>query len=234
MSVLSETKILANIYTRDLTINPLNIEFIQPSSIDLTLDDNIEIPKPDIRITPPYPNREEIRNSFIKSTLANSFVLRPGQFILGQVRETLELSDKLVGSVQNRNSIIRLGINVGLSTYINPGYKGKLPIAIHNIGNFDVELVAGMRICQLVLHDTSGVIHGYGKREHSKYHDEGEITLSRLSEDSEFKEYMARYNKDNIRHNKHIADFLEARINESAKSFLDKLTPEQKSELGLA
>lgn len=230
MSILSDSKLLAKIYSKELRIDPLQIENIQPSSIDLTLADTIEIPVQGVSINPPYPDREEIRKYFTTSALSEGYILKPGCFVLAQIMENIELSDKMVGNIQNRNSLIRLGINVGLSTYINPGYKGKLPIAIQNIGQFEVSLTPGMRICQLVLTEAAGVLQDYSKRD-AKYHDEQNITLSRLSEDNEFVDYVRKYTgkADTSK----LIDFLNNRIHENTKNFFDNLTEEQRKTLGL-
>jgi dCTP deaminase len=232
MSVLSDTRILAKIYSKEFQIDPCQVDNIQPSSIDLTLDKDIKIPKKNIRINPPYPDMEEMRKYFEEATLTGDYILGPGEFILGQIRETVGLSDRLVGNIQNRNSLIRLGINVGLSTYINPGYRGKLPIAIHNIGEFDCKLVPGMRICQLVLSETEGVLRDYSKRESAKYHAEEEITLSKLSQDKEFVEYVRKFGGESDTGK--LIEFLDRRIKEKSKDFFNQLDPAQKKALGLA
>jgi dCTP deaminase len=220
MSVLSDAKIISRIYSGELKIEPCNIDSIQPSSIDLTLDEDIETPKDGISISPPYPDRDKIRTYFKKGKLGKAFTLRPGEFILAQIRETISLSDKMVGNIQNRNSLIRLGINVGLSSYINPGYSGKLPIAIHNLGKFDFQLIAGMRICQLILTETQGVMKDHSRREGSK-----------LSEDNEFTYYLRNYGENSDI--AHMAVFLKQQIKDDKKDFFDQLSPEQKKELGL-
>ena len=232
MAILSDSKILAKIYSKEFQITPCQVDHIQPASIDLTLDKEIQIPKKETSVKPPYPTRDEINNFFDSSTISEEYTLRPGEFVLGQIKETIELSERMVGNIQNRNSLIRLGINVGLSTFINPGYKGKLPIAIHNIGTFDFKLSEGMRICQLVLTETSGVLRDYGKKEDSKYHAEKEITLSRLSEDKEFVEYVQKFGK-NADATK-LVQFINGRIEEKSKDFFSQLSLEQKQSLGLA
>ena len=149
-------------------------------------------------------------------------------FILAQINETLELPNNLLGQIHNRNSIIRLGINVGLSSYINPGYKGQLPIVIHNLGQFNVELVFGMRICQLAFADTGNVQRSYAQRQDAKYHGETEPTTSKLSEDIELSAYTKEY-----KNKEELSLFLERRIKEKSSKFFDSLTVEQKRDLGL-
>ena len=232
MSILSDSKILAKIYSKEFNITPCQLDNIQASSIDLTLGESIEVPKNSLTISPPYPSRDEIRNFYDKEVISQDYILAPGKFILGQIQETIELSDKLVGNIQNRNSLIRLGINVGLSSYINPGYKGKLPVTIHNIGTFDFKLTPGMRICQLVLTETSGVVLDYSRREDAKYHAETEITLSKLSEDKEFTEYVQRYGKNTD--TGQLKKFLQERVTEKTQNFFAQLTSEQRKGLGLS
>jgi dCTP deaminase len=232
MSVLSDTQILARIYSKKLKIDPCIVENIQPSSIDLTLDDTIQVPKAGVIMTPPYPDREGMREHFDRVVITEQYTLKPGHFILAQIRETIDLPDDLVGCVQNRNSIIRMGVNVGLSSYINPGYRGKLPIAIHNAGNFNFIIVPGTRICQLVLNETSMVHRDYSKRDNAKYHGEDSITLSKLSEDSEFVEYISKVGRK--AKPAELVNFLKERATQKSIAFFDQLTTEQKKAIGLA
>jgi dCTP deaminase len=228
MSVLSESKILTKMYSHEFSKTPLALENIQPSSIDLTLDEVIQIPKADLKIHPPYPNTQELHSYFTQGVIGNGYTLKPNQFILAQIKENINLSDTLVGQIQNRNSLIRLGINVGLSSYINPGYKGKLPIAIHNIGSFEFELTSGMLICQLILSETEGVLSDYSVRAGAKYQGEQNITLSKLSEDKEFNP-----SAKTLPISQKLLDFLKSPKNNSSQEFFKALTTEQKKQIGL-
>lgn len=232
MTILSDSKILASIYGKDFQIEPLQVDNIQPSSIDLTLDNNIKVPIAGTRISPPYPTSAELGSQyFTQENLDGEYILRPNCFIIAQISETISLSNKLVGSIQNRNSLIRLGINVGLSSYINPGYKGKLPIVIHNLGSFDFVLTPNMRICQLVLSETNAVLSDYSRREDAKYHGETDITLSKLSEDKEFAEYVKSVGEKNP---SKLIEFLRDRIAEKSQDFFANLSEEQKKAIGIA
>ncbi len=232
MSVLSDMKILERIYQKELHISPFQVENIQPSSVDLTLDEQIEIPKKNMEINAPYPDSTQLKEYFTHAHLGNDgYILQPGEFILGQIKETLSLSEKLVGNIQNRNSVIRLGVNVGLSSYINPGYEGKLPIAIHNVGSFSFHLIPGMRICQLVLSEAKAVLKDYSKRAEAKYHAEKNITLSRLSEDKEFIECFQKFGSRTTKNQ--LIEFLNTRITEKSRDFINHLSEEQKKLLGL-
>jgi len=232
MSVLSDVRLLEKIYDRDLKIEPFVIDNIQPSSIDLTLDNRIRTPKSGIKINA---FDADIKDCF-EERILDEYVLKPGDFIIGQIKETIGLSKRMTGLIQNRNSLIRLGINVGLSSYINPGYFGQLPIVIHNLGSFSVDLVPGMRICQLVVYDVEpDPERDYSQRKDAKYLGESDVGLSKLYLDVEVSEYLREYNKRSTKEidKKELMDFLERRINEKATNILEGLTEEEKKKIGL-
>ena len=232
MSVLSDVRLLEKIYDRDLKIEPFVIDNIQPSSIDLTLDNRIRIPKSGIKINA---FDADIKDCF-EERILDEYVLKPGDFIIGQIKETIGLSKQMTGLIQNRNSLIRLGINVGLSSYINPGYFGQLPIVIHNLGSFSVDLVPGMRICQLVVYDVEpDPERDYSQRKDAKYLGESDVGLSKLYMDVEVSEYLREYNKRSTKEidKKELMDFLERRINEKATNVLEGLTEEEMKKIGL-
>lgn len=232
MSVLSDVRLLEKIYDRELKIEPFVIDNIQPSSIDLTLDNRIRTPKSGIKINA---FDADIKDCF-EERILDEYVLKPGDFIIGQIKETIGLSKRMTGLIQNRNSLIRLGINVGLSSYINPGYFGQLPIVIHNLGSFSVDLVPGMRICQLVVYDVEpDPERDYSQRKDAKYLGESDVGLSKLYLDVEVSEYLLKYNKRSTKEidKKELMDFLERRINEKATNILEGMTEEEKKKIGL-
>ena len=233
MAVLSDVRILENIYDKEFVIEPFVYKNIQPSSIDLTLDARIKIPKTNFH-DPINPFDKNMENHFEEKEL-NNFYLEPGAFIIAQIKEKIKMSSKLTGSIQNRNSLIRLGINVGLSSYINPGYEGKLPIVIHNIGKFKVDLTPGMRICQLILNDVvPNPERDYSQRHDAKYHGEEEISLPKLYLDYEFVEYIQKNKLQSDKINKDkLSQFLIHKIEEEGKNILNSIKNKYGKRIGL-
>jgi dCTP deaminase len=82
----------------------------------------------------------------------NVYILKRGQFVLAQTHEEVCLPNDLMGLVEGRSSLARLGIGIHLTApKIDPGFKGNITLEMSNNGNVDVELVAGeSRICQLM------------------------------------------------------------------------------------
>ena len=227
MAVLSDARILEYLFDKKLTISPIIYDHIQPSSIDLTLDRIIKVPKPG-RIV----NMLDKTDDCFDEVSIETYTLRPGGFVMAQIRERLKIPRNLMGMIQNRNSIVRLGLNLGLSTYINPGYEGQLPIAIHNIGALEVPLIPGMRICQLVLLDVEPEPHrDYSQRENSKYQGESGYLLSKIYEEPELKEFLRK--KKNGENVDSISKFLEQRLREKSKDIREQLSEEELREIEL-
>lgn len=233
MSILSDIGILEKLYDKEITLTPLLYDHIQPSSVDLTLDEKIKVPKD-------FPEKLHIYDTKIEEVFEDAslckYELKPGAFVIGQIKETISLSKRYAGNIQNRRSVVQLGINVNLLTYINPGYSGKLPIVIKNTGKFIIELVPGMRICQLVIYDVTPESRlDYSIKEDAKYHKETEISLPKLHKDKEFKEYLESKNKkpgDKIDRSE-LMLFFEKRLQDKSVNTLDELTTDERKELGL-
>ncbi|MCF8009515.1 MAG: dCTP deaminase [Halanaerobiales bacterium] len=232
MSLLPDHKILEKIYDKEISISPFIREHIQPSSIDLTLFNKIRVPKKNIT-NPVHAYTKEYVNFFEHKDITE-FVLQPNSFILAQVKEFIKLSKKYNGHIQNRNSLSYAGINVGISSYINPGYKGRLTIAINNFGSFPIVLTSGMRICQLVINEIKPVPKkGYKDRKDSKYHNKKEIVHTMLYKDNEFKEFESIHGVKKDINNKELADFFEKRIQANTINLDKEFTDEQRQKLGL-
>ena len=232
MSVLSDVRLLEKIYDHEIKIDPFIYSNIQPSSIDLILDNKIKVPQSDKCITAIDENMEQ----YFEEKILNDYILKPGDFILGQIKETIGLSNKLTGQIHNRNSLIRQGINVGLSSYINPGYQGQLTIAIQNVGKFSVEIYPGMRICQLVVQDVEPDSEtDYSKRNDAKYGGESGVSVSKLYMDTEVSEYLNEFNKASSKEiNKdEFIKFLDDRIRRLSSNTLESLTEEERKKIGL-
>ena len=234
MAVLSDVRILEKIYDKKFSISPFEYENIQPSSIDLTLDNKIKVPKKGITESINMFN-PEIEKYFEEKTL-ESYSIEPGEFIIGQIKETIKLSNEINGQIHNRNSLIRMGINVGLSTYINPGYEGKLPIVIQNIGSFKIDLIPGMRICQLMLQDVEPIPErDYSQRHDAKYQGEKDISLSKLYLDREFIEYINHKagSETGKIDKKNLMNFLNIRIEKAGKEIAESIEKKYKEGIGL-
>lgn len=108
--VLSDRTIKELIASGRLRIEPFDALAIQPSSVDLRLDNRFRVFR-STRHTHIDP-RQEQRDLTELVTIgdAESFVLQPGQFCLGNTWELVSLPDDVVGRLEGKSSLGRLGL----------------------------------------------------------------------------------------------------------------------------
>ena len=110
------------------------------------------------------------------------FVLHPNEFVLGGTIETVEMPDDLVGRIEGKSSLGRLGLMVhSTAGYVDPGFRGKFTLELANIATLPILLWPRMRIGQLsVMELTTSADRPYGSPGlGSKYQGQRESTPSR-------------------------------------------------------
>jgi dCTP deaminase len=114
------------------------------------------------------------------------FIMQPGDFALASTMESLELPDDLLGRLEGRSSIARLGITVhSTAAVFEPGWIGTATMELSNLGRMAVALYPGMRICAFSFETVSSpVMVPYRSKVNNKY--SGQVTprASQLSEEN--------------------------------------------------
>ena len=115
------------------------------------------------------------------------FIVHPGEFVLGQIKEEVTIPDDMAAYLDGRSSLGRLGLVVHITSgWVDPGFCGNLVLEITNVGKMPIAIYPGMRICKLVLHKlTSTADRPYHARKDAKYQKQKEIKESKIS--TEFK-----------------------------------------------
>ncbi len=210
MSPMSNRAIQQSIKNKELVIEPLNLDNIQPGSIDLTLGSTIDVFCPtnviDIESIQKAP-QDELQKLTQKIDITEGYDIQPGQLVKGYSKEIIKLPSNINGLIFNINSLASIGLNAALSQYVNPGFNGHKTIVIYNMSNQVIRIKAGIRICKLVLfmmddNQINSQDHRLDLNEISSYIDELEAT--RTDDNSS--------NLDTS-----IADFMKKRIDEIVK-----------------
>jgi dCTP deaminase len=117
------------------------------------------------------------------------FVLQPGDLVIATALEWLELADDLVGRIEGRSSLGRLGIIVhSTASVFHPGWRGKPVMELGNLGIVPVLLYPGMRVCSFTFEELSSKAETpYYKKHANKYAGQEKPLASKLSEDIERK-----------------------------------------------
>lgn len=152
MSAFSDRDFLSSILRERLfSIEPLNLENLQPGSIDLTLHETL------FELTGSEPItadtcKEQLKECSHEVHIPDEgYALKPGQILIGYSSEEITLSTFVSGILCNRNSLSSLGLDATMSAYICPGFKGRKSLVIRNCGSFPIILKSHMPICQLII-----------------------------------------------------------------------------------
>lgn len=110
------------------------------------------------------------------------FILQPREFALAITMETLELDDDVLGRLEGRSSLGRIGIIVhGTAGLFDPGWRGKATLELSNLGIMPVALYPGMRICSFTFEQLSTPTSvPYYKKAGNKYAGQTSPLASRL------------------------------------------------------
>lgn len=182
--VLNDREIRALLKQRELVLTPFEDELLQPASVDLRLDRFARIIKTDSReIDLRDINHSEVYEDIVIED--KGYVIPPHAHLIGQTLEHMTIPTACKAGIEQRSSLIRLGITV-TSSLINPGYAGNLPLLILNATGRAIRIFAGIPFCQLVLFWLPGrpdVV--YPDKTDAKYHGERQFFMSKISEDAQ-------------------------------------------------
>lgn len=113
----------------------------------------------------------------------DEFCILPGRLILGATQETISLPDDLVGWLDGRSSLARLGLMVHVTAHrIDPGWRdGQIVLELFNAGPLPILLHSGMSIAAISFEQmTSPALRPYHKRETAKYRNQHGPVASRI------------------------------------------------------
>ncbi|HUS23115.1 MAG TPA: dCTP deaminase [Aeromicrobium sp.] len=148
--LLSDRDILAELDCGRVQLEPLTRDMIQPSSIDVRLDkffrvfDNHKYP----HIDPAADQSDLTREVEVNSD--ETFVLHPGEFVLGSTYEVVTLPDDIAARLEGKSSLGRLGLLThSTAGFIDPGFSGHVTLELANVATLPIKLYPGMKIGQL-------------------------------------------------------------------------------------
>ena len=149
-SVLSDGTIRRLVEEGRIKIRPWDPSMVQPASVDLRLGTSFRVfhnhRLPAIDLAEPPTGVDRARQ--IEDTA--SFVIHPGEFVLGSTVEWVELPDDIVARIEGKSSLGRLGLIVHATAgFVDPGFSGTLTLEITNLTRVPIVLWPGKPIAQL-------------------------------------------------------------------------------------
>jgi dCTP deaminase len=149
-SVLSDGTIRRLVEAGRIKIDPWDPGMVQPASVDLNLGPSFRVfhnfRVPAIDLADPPTNLTE----HVELRDGESFVIHPGEFVLGRTEEFVEIPDDIVARIEGKSSLGRLGLIVHATAgFVDPGFKGTLTLEITNLTRVPIILWPGKPIAQL-------------------------------------------------------------------------------------
>ena len=194
--ILSDRDIKRHIHEGKITITPYDEKYVQPASIDLHLDktflifDTVNHHIIDVK----QPVKDLMRRIEIDEN--KPFIIHPGEFVLGSVLEKTGVANDIVGRLEGKSSLGRIGIIIHATAgYLDPGNNLNLTLELSNIGSLPVKLYYKMPIAQISFSPLSSPCErAYGSKGlNSKYYGAVEPQASEM-----WKNFQTDEQKQNV------------------------------------
>lgn len=180
--ILSDVTLREALASGRIVVDPLDESCLQPSSIDLHVDNLFRVFRND---TTPYidpkENQEDL-TELVEIPEGRAFILHPGEFVLGSTLERVAQADDLVSRLEGKSSLGRLGLLIhSTAGFVDAGWDGHLTLELSNVANLPIAIYPGMKIGQIsFIQMTTSASAPYGSAEKgSKYQGQRGPTPSR-------------------------------------------------------
>ena len=189
--ILSDRTLREQLNAGRIVIDPLDETLIQPSSIDVRISNLFRVFRNHTRgvidVKQDLTDLTELIEmpASLDGNDTAAFMLHPGEFVLGSTLERVGVPGDLVGRVEGRSSLGRLGLMIhSTAGFIDAGFDGHITLELANVASLPITLYPGMKIGQISFMEmTSPADKPYGQgATGSKYQGQRGPTPSRYFE----------------------------------------------------
>ena len=193
---LSDTDIKKYIADERILISPApTAEMISGVTVDLRLGNKFRVfqehAAPYIDLSGPKEQLNVAMESIMSDEIVlqgnDAFFLHPGELALAITHESVTLPADIVGWLDGRSSLARLGLMVHVTAHrIDPGWSGNIVLEFYNSGKSPLALRPLMKIGALSFETMSGPAENpYNVRVDAKYKGQDGAVASRISDDKD-------------------------------------------------
>lgn len=120
------------------------------------------------------PSKKDFSNEITKEVKVKKgehFIMQPGDFVLAVTLENVKIPSDLMGRLEGRSSLGRLGLVVhSTASTFDAGWDGKPVLELGNLGRMAISLTPGMRICAMTFEQLSSPAQTpYTSKKFAKY-----------------------------------------------------------------
>ncbi|MBM3947019.1 MAG: dCTP deaminase [SAR202 cluster bacterium] len=181
--VLSDRDIRNELKAGRIVVDPLAEGAVQPASVDLRLGRKFRVFQHhregyiDVKL------EMADLTELVEIDEEKPFFLHPSEFALGVTLEKVCLPADIVGRLDGKSSLGRLGLVVhSTAGFVDPGWRGYLTLELSNLSPLPITLYCGMKVSQIsFMRLTSPAEQPYGAQGlGSKYQGQDEPAASRF------------------------------------------------------
>jgi dCTP deaminase len=148
--ILSDRSLKDAVASGRIVVDPYDERLVQPSSVDLRVDRLFRVFRNHTAAVIDVKLDLENLTELVEVPDDGVFMLHPGEFVLGATLERLALPDDLVGRVEGKSSLGRLGLLIhSTAGFIDPGFDGHITLELSNVANLPITIYPGMKIGQV-------------------------------------------------------------------------------------
>jgi dCTP deaminase len=162
--LISDRDIRTELEAGRIALDPLDLEMVQPSSVDVRIDRFFRLfDNHKYAVIDPAQDQPDLTR-LVEVDGDESFVLHPGEFVLGSTYEQVTLPDDVAARVEGKSSLGRLGLLTHATAgFVDPGVSGHVTLELANVATLPIVLHPGMKIGQLCFFRLSSASeHPYG------------------------------------------------------------------------
>lgn len=137
---------------RPRLVEPYDPDAVQPASYDMRLGNDFRVFTASDTVAIYLSKPESFRDltKLVHVEDDEEFVLHPGEFVLGRTLEVVTMPDVLVGRVEGKSSLGRLGLIVHATAgFVDPGFQGAITLEMTNLLRVPIVMQPGQSICQM-------------------------------------------------------------------------------------
>lgn len=138
-SLLTDTDIADLMKRKEIIIDPFDEKCLTPVGYDLRVGDCAISWKK--------------KGDYVPVEEEQQITIDPGDTVLLSVRERIQISKNIAGTIHSKVSLVSRGFS-HVSTTVDPGWKGELTVLISNVRNIPLTLKFEQPFCTLVFHKT--------------------------------------------------------------------------------
>ena len=192
--ILSDRTIREQIDAGRIVLEPYDPSLVQPSSVDVRISHLFRVFRNHTAGVIDVKADQTALTELIEMPVDGDgvgdepFMLHPGEFVLGSTLERVAVPDDLVGRVEGKSSLGRLGLLIhSTAGFIDAGFDGHITLELANVASLPITLYPGMKIGQISFMQMSTAAdapYGHGAQG-SKYQGQRGPTPSRYFENFE-------------------------------------------------